>query len=111
MGVLRFFDNTCISHLQLIENWVGKNNLLWHNATMASRRTGCMDPSVKAALYARVSTDDGRQTVANQVRQLVVNSEWRHAMKGSPAQPKSQCDNPTRILTGGVVDKDSDLED
>jgi DNA invertase Pin-like site-specific DNA recombinase len=26
--------------------------------------------SVKAALYARVSTDDGRQTVANQVRQL-----------------------------------------
>ncbi|HEY6374932.1 MAG TPA: recombinase family protein [Edaphobacter sp.] len=25
---------------------------------------------VKAALYARVSTDDGRQTVANQVRQL-----------------------------------------
>jgi len=26
--------------------------------------------SVKAALYARVSTDDGRQTVANQVRHL-----------------------------------------
>jgi putative DNA-invertase from lambdoid prophage Rac len=34
---------------------------------MASRPT---DPSVKAALYARVSTDDGRQTVGNQVRQL-----------------------------------------
>jgi predicted site-specific integrase-resolvase len=34
---------------------------------MASRRP---DPSVKAALYARVSTDDGRQTVDNQVRQL-----------------------------------------
>jgi predicted site-specific integrase-resolvase len=34
---------------------------------MASRPT---DPSVKAALYARVSTDDGRQTVENQVRQL-----------------------------------------
>jgi hypothetical protein len=28
------------------------------------------DGPVKAALYARVSTDDGRQTVANQVRQL-----------------------------------------
>jgi predicted site-specific integrase-resolvase len=34
---------------------------------MASRPT---DSSVKAALYARVSTDDGRQTVENQVRQL-----------------------------------------
>ena len=30
----------------------------------------CGVVSVKAALYARVSTDDGRQTVANQVRQL-----------------------------------------
>jgi DNA invertase Pin-like site-specific DNA recombinase len=28
------------------------------------------DGAVKAALYARVSTDDGRQMVANQVRQL-----------------------------------------
>ena len=37
---------------------------------MAPRRTFVNDVSVKAALYARVSTDDGRQTVANQVRQL-----------------------------------------
>ena len=37
---------------------------------MAPRRTFLNDISVKAALYARVSTDDGRQTVANQVRQL-----------------------------------------
>ncbi len=37
---------------------------------MASRRTSLNAASVKAALYARVSTDDGRQTVANQVRQL-----------------------------------------
>jgi len=37
---------------------------------MTSRRTPLNAASVKAALYARVSTDDGRQTVANQVRQL-----------------------------------------
>jgi DNA invertase Pin-like site-specific DNA recombinase len=37
---------------------------------MTSRGTSLNAASVKAALYARVSTDDGRQTVANQVRQL-----------------------------------------
>jgi Resolvase, N terminal domain/Tn3 transposase DDE domain len=37
---------------------------------MTSRRASLNATSVKAALYARVSTDDGRQTVANQVRQL-----------------------------------------
>jgi predicted site-specific integrase-resolvase len=37
---------------------------------MTSRRASLKATSVKAALYARVSTDDGRQTVANQVRQL-----------------------------------------
>jgi Resolvase, N terminal domain len=37
---------------------------------MAPRRPPVKDGVVKAALYARVSTDDGRQTVANQVRQL-----------------------------------------
>jgi DNA invertase Pin-like site-specific DNA recombinase len=37
---------------------------------MTSRRASLNAASVKAALYARVSTDDGRQTVANQVRQL-----------------------------------------
>ena len=51
-------------------NRVGKNDRLWHTLCMAPRRTFVNDVSVKAALYARVSTDDGRQTVANQVRQL-----------------------------------------
>lgn len=51
-------------------NRVGKNDRLWHTSCMASRHTFSNDVSVKAALYARVSTDDGRQTVANQVRQL-----------------------------------------
>src|ERR1700722_11571105 len=37
---------------------------------MAPRRPPVKDGAVKAALYARVSIDDGRQTVANQVRQL-----------------------------------------
>ena len=37
---------------------------------MAPRRPPLKDGAVKAALYARVSTDDGRQTVVNQVRQL-----------------------------------------
>jgi len=37
---------------------------------MVRRHTSSNPVSVKAALYARVSTDDGRQTVANQVRQL-----------------------------------------
>jgi DNA invertase Pin-like site-specific DNA recombinase len=37
---------------------------------MTYRRVSLNAASVKAALYARVSTDDGRQTVANQVRQL-----------------------------------------
>lgn len=48
---------------------VGKNDRLWHFG-MTSRRASLNATSVKAALYARVSTDDGRQTVANQVRQL-----------------------------------------
>ena len=37
---------------------------------MARRCLPSNDLSVKAALYARVSTDDGRQTLANQLRQL-----------------------------------------
>jgi predicted site-specific integrase-resolvase len=37
---------------------------------MTSSRTSLNAASVKAELYARVSTDDGRQTVGNQVRQL-----------------------------------------
>ncbi len=36
---------------------------------MASRRTAAR-PVVKAAIYARVSSDDGRQTTANQLQQL-----------------------------------------
>ena len=37
---------------------------------MTLRRPPVKDGAVKAALYARVSTDDGRQTLANQVQQL-----------------------------------------
>lgn len=33
------------------------------------RRRPSVDPTVKAAVYARVSTDDGRQNVTNQVQQ------------------------------------------
>jgi predicted site-specific integrase-resolvase len=36
---------------------------------MPSRRQTC-DVSVKAAIYARVSSDDGRQSTANQIQQL-----------------------------------------
>ena len=45
---------------------------------MAIRRTRSADPSVKAALYARVSSDDGRQTVENQVQQLRELATARH---------------------------------
>ncbi len=45
---------------------------------MATRRTRSADPSVKAALYARVSSDDGRQTVENQVHQLRELATARH---------------------------------
>jgi hypothetical protein len=51
-------------------NRVGTNDRLWPTLAMASRHTSLNVVPVKAALYARVSTDDGRQTVANQVRQL-----------------------------------------
>ena len=37
---------------------------------LVARLTPAVDPSVTAAVYARVSIDDGRQNVANQVQQL-----------------------------------------
>ena len=37
---------------------------------LVARLTRAVDPSVTAAVYARVSIDDGRQNVANQVQQL-----------------------------------------
>lgn len=37
---------------------------------MTPSRLPVKNGAVKAELYARVSTDDGRQTVINQVRQL-----------------------------------------
>jgi DNA invertase Pin-like site-specific DNA recombinase len=48
---------------------VGKKDLLWHTALMASRPQSA-GVGVKAAIYARVSSDDGRQTTANQIQQL-----------------------------------------
>ncbi len=48
---------------------MGKNDPFWHNQSLASRRVSA-DTVVKAAIYARVSSDDGRQTTANQIQQL-----------------------------------------
>ena len=48
----------------------GQNRPFVAHFGMASQQPPVKNGAVKAALYARVSTDDGRQTVVNQVRQL-----------------------------------------
>jgi hypothetical protein len=69
-GLLPTSENASNYGRFLVLKWVGKNDRLWHTFCMAPRRTSLNAVLVKTALYARVSTDDGRQTVANQVRQL-----------------------------------------